>query len=348
MQTPGSTWRCVWVRLAGALTLALSTITSAQNPPQAADQTRPDHQNIFVRDTGPLQEKLALAARLEQQQDWIKAAEILDEIEKNYPDRVVLTTADNQEPIRHYTSLTAIITRRISLWPAEGLAAYRAGYEVRAQALLQQAQAGDDSAWQQVYTRYFNTSAGLDAGIKLSDASFRQGHFLAAGEICQQLLDWHQLAKEQQPALLFRAALSYQLGGRTQQGQSYFSELKQHFADARLVIGGQEQLAAPPLNRRCSNTSSSAASPPRITGRHWAAMHRADEYRQHINIYPRNDFSAWLWHHVQFQTCLQIGRWNSRSSTITSEKLAYFWASFPLRIVENSTFKMAGTFTPPC
>lgn len=235
--------------MAGALTLALSTITSAQNPPQAADQNTPDRQNIFVRDTGPLQEKLALVARLEQQQDWIKAAEILDEIEKNYPDRVVLTTADNQEPIRHYTSLNAIITRRISLWPAEGLAAYRAGYEIRAQALLQQAHAGDDSVWQQVYTRYFNTSAGLDAGVRLSNAAFLQGHFLAAGEICQQLLDWHQLAKEQQPALLFRAALSYQLGGRTQQSQNYLRELKQHFADARLVIGGQEQLAAAALEQ---------------------------------------------------------------------------------------------------
>src|SRR5204863_5685465 len=96
-------------------------------------------QGVYVRDSAVAVDKFAQAERMEHLGEWIKAAEVYQEILQQYPDRLIPSLSDKDNRIYQYTSVAEAVQQRIAKWPGAGLHVYRARYEPEAQALLEQA-----------------------------------------------------------------------------------------------------------------------------------------------------------------------------------------------------------------
>src|SRR5690606_6187352 len=128
-------------------------------------------------------------------------ADVLQEVLEKYPDRVI-QVAEPAQNIR-YTSIGTAVRQRISQWPPEGLAAYRARFDLPAQTLLDATDPYDVAGLRRVYALYFNTEAGKTAALRLIDLAFRTGDFRAGADVADQLLAWHPLIQDERPILLY-------------------------------------------------------------------------------------------------------------------------------------------------
>src|SRR4029079_9841659 len=70
-----------------------------------------------------------------------------------------------------------------------GVQTYRARYEAEAQGLLEAAKPGELAPLHNVFSTYFVTEAGKNAGMKLIDGALEAGDFAAAAWTAQRLLD---------------------------------------------------------------------------------------------------------------------------------------------------------------
>ena len=59
--------------------------------------------------------------------------------------------------------MTIAVQERLTKWPDEGLAVYRARFEPAAAGILEQAKREDNGALQKVFSLYFATDAGKQA-----------------------------------------------------------------------------------------------------------------------------------------------------------------------------------------
>jgi outer membrane protein assembly factor BamB len=208
---------------------------------------------VYVRDSALALEKIALAQRMERLGEWNKSADIYQEIIEKYRDRVVPSHVDDQGVTDQYTSVVNSVTQRLCNWPAEGLAIYRARYEVTAERLVKSAtdaQANGSSldlrSLHEAFAQYFITDAGKQAGLKLVDAYFELGDFAAAQWTAEQLL-LHPSLGPDRPKVLFRLGLSAHLTGEDNVAKQAALELKSQFPNAVATIAGQQTALADEL-----------------------------------------------------------------------------------------------------
>jgi outer membrane protein assembly factor BamB len=207
-----------------------------------------DATQVYVRDSAIAVEKFALAERMERLREWSKAADVYQEVLTGYADRVVASQVDKDNRIVQYTSVVPAVQERLSRWPAEGLAAYRARYETEAQALLDDAKSGDLAPLHKAYSTYFVTEAGKIAGLRLIDAHLEAGEFAAAAWTADRLLQWHPGLDADRPRLLYRAALAHHLSGNDALATAKRDELLKSFPDALGKVRGQDVRLADSLS----------------------------------------------------------------------------------------------------
>ncbi len=259
------------IALLGVSPGAQAQVDGPRTVAQEADSFygREPTQGVYVRDSAVALEKFPLVARLERLGEWGKAADVLQEVLEEYPDRVIQTATNDDGEIVRYTSVANAVTQQIARWPAEGLAAYRARFELVAQARLANTDPNDIAGLRMIFGQYFNTEPGLQAGLRLVDLYFRAGDFRSAREVADRLLAWHPLLEDDRPALLYRAGLLAHLTGDTAAAQERANLLSREYPDARGVIGGQETTWAQSLHQELATTPA-AAQP--VSARSWPIL----------------------------------------------------------------------------
>src|SRR5262249_48936603 len=123
--------------------------------------------------------------------EWDKAAEVYLDILKNYSDRVMPPEGGAPDRAYQYTGMVPAVHRQLSLWPQEGLDAFRARYETDAAAQLDAA-SDDPAKLNHILNYYLPTDAAKKAGIRLMDIYLEQGDFDGSARVGEQLLKLHQ------------------------------------------------------------------------------------------------------------------------------------------------------------
>lgn len=226
---------------------------------QARPATQPDALNpdsflgkeptegVYVRDSAGAVEKLTLAQRMEHLKEWNKSADLYQEVIAKYADRVVPSRVDIDNKICQYTSITNPVQERLAKWPQEGLDVYRARYEVPAATLLENARPDDVATLNKVYSTFFITDAGKQAGIRLIDLYTESGEFSAAAWIGDRLLNFHPNLTTDRSAVLYRTALAYYFGGDHAQAKARLAILKEKFGADRGIVRGKDVILADAL-----------------------------------------------------------------------------------------------------
>lgn len=250
---PNKTWmRCV--AAIGAASLTLTTALHAQEqrpvpPGMEGFYGKESPQGVYVRDSAVALEKFPLVQRLERMNEWGKAADVLQEVLEKYPDRVIQIATNEQSEIIRYGSIGTAIRQRIARWPAEGLAAYRARFELPAQTLLEATSPTDIPGLRKVYSQYFNTESGKTAALRLIDLYFRAGDFRAAADIANQVIEWHPLVQDERPELLYRSALCAHLLNDQAASRRHLETLQKEHPDATGLIRGEQVVLAQSLQQ---------------------------------------------------------------------------------------------------
>lgn len=220
----------------------------------------PSAETVYVPDSGRAVEQLRLADRLVGQKEWGKAAEVYQEVVDQFGDRVLPVPPAEGAQTTRYVTVTRRVEAQIAAFPPEGLAAYRSRYEAGAREMLK-ASLGDGetlpsgTGLNDVVERYFATSAGLEAGVRLADMRLENGEFAGALELLQRLLATHPdvdlrevkpardagaAAGFDRPALLARTVLAAGWAGNKDASDAARKELTEKFASARGYFGGRE------------------------------------------------------------------------------------------------------------
>jgi outer membrane protein assembly factor BamB/tetratricopeptide (TPR) repeat protein len=224
---------------------------------------------VYVRDSAVALEKLALAQRMEKAHEWGKSADLYQEILQKYKDRVVPAAMDDRQRIVQYASVTEAVRQAICKWPPEGLDVYRARYETDAQKMLADAGTNRLGTLHQVFSVYFPTEAGRDAGIRLMDSYFEQGEYAAVAQIGQRLLQWHPDLEAQRPMVLYRVALAEKMCGDESAARREWGELSRDYPQATGSIRGTDVLLADSLQAELATPIHLAQS---STGESWLTV----------------------------------------------------------------------------
>ncbi|HET6251407.1 MAG TPA: PQQ-binding-like beta-propeller repeat protein [Tepidisphaeraceae bacterium] len=204
-------------------------------------------EGVYVRDSAGAVEKLALAQKMEKLKEWNKSADLYQEVIVKYADRVVPSQLDKDKKIYQYTSITNPVQERLAHWPADGLEVYRARFETPAQTLLDAAKPGDAAALHKIYSLYFVTDAGKQAGIRLIDLYLENGEYPAAAWLGDRLLTLHPGLEVERAAVLYRTALAYYYAGETSKAKEHLAALKAHFPNDRGMVRGKDVVLADSL-----------------------------------------------------------------------------------------------------
>jgi outer membrane protein assembly factor BamB len=219
----------------GLLWMGHRTALAQQPRGEAGDP----QEGVYVRDSAIAADKFELGKRMERLKEWHKAADVYQEILEKYQDRVVPTLMnDKAQPIR-YASVTVAVQERLSRWPNEGLAVYRARYEAAAANLLEQSRRDDLAALNGVVSRYFVTDTARDAGRQLLELYLESGEFSAAGWLGDRLLQFHPNLGPDQGAILLRTMLAHHLDGNADAAGKYFEQIRTQHADEKMTLAGQ-------------------------------------------------------------------------------------------------------------
>jgi outer membrane protein assembly factor BamB len=239
----------------GVIVLAAVGLISAPLPAQqqigAPDDNKHASQGVYVRDSAVAGEKLALAKRMEHLKEWNKAADVYQEIVEKYADRVVPVPGGSDDAQR-YCSVTLTVQELLGKWPADGLRAYRARYEIPAQTLLDAARSGpadDPAGLMHVLQLYFPTDAAKQAGMRLIELDIENGDFAGAAWLGERLLADHPGLGQDRAKLLFRTALAEHLGADDAPAKAKLDELTRNFAGARGKFKGQDVVLADALQQ---------------------------------------------------------------------------------------------------
>jgi outer membrane protein assembly factor BamB len=223
----------------------LGATAAAQIPiPAVVDPNAdaPVQTGVSVDDSVLAVDRMALATRLEGEKEWNKSAEVYQEVIEKYRDKVVpvpTNTKGLQDLIAQYTSVLNLVNQQLRQWPPEGLAVYKAHYELNAQALVTAAHGNDLGPLHEAFSRYFVTDAGKQAGLKLIDAYFEMGDFNAAIWIGNELR-LHPSLDTDTPKVLFRIGLAAHFSGDAETAQGAWQDLKTGYPNATATIGGRD------------------------------------------------------------------------------------------------------------
>jgi len=204
---------------------------------------------VYVRDSGAARDELTLGQKMERLGEWAKAADIFQEIQEKYPDRVIACEAEKDNVIRLYTSVQAVVQQDLCSWPKAGQDVYRARFGAKAQGILDQAGRNDLASLNLVYGRYFITEAGRKAGILLQNTYIERGEFAAAAVVGKQLLEHHPNMAVDRAAVLYRTVQALHLAGNDSDadGKKYVAELQGKFATITARVRGTDTVLADSL-----------------------------------------------------------------------------------------------------
>jgi hypothetical protein len=239
------------------LLLLVTTLLNAQVNVFVRDAPGPppgtENRGVYVRDSGPAAEKLALAQRMEHLKEWDKAADIYQEIIEKYSDQIVsLPPApfpSDAAGVPRYSNVTMVVQERIANWGTDALAAYHRHFEPAAATLLHSLGADDVGGLNRVCSLYFATTAGKTAALRLIELYIENGDFLAAGWLGERLLAHHPELLAERPKVLFRTALAEHLAGNEVAAGSNLAELKKNHAGAVGSVRGKDVALAEELER---------------------------------------------------------------------------------------------------
>ncbi|HEY0010078.1 MAG TPA: tetratricopeptide repeat protein, partial [Tepidisphaeraceae bacterium] len=203
-----------------------------------------DMQSVYVRDSGVAAERLSLAERMERLKEWDKAADVYQEIIEKYPDRMIASQSDEANRTIRYTSVVDVAQQRLARWPEEGLRVYRDRFGPRAQDLLDQGNAEDRATRQRVFGQFFNTDAGLAAGLQLLTSGLERGEFSAAAWAGRRLLELHPGLAIERPLVLFQTGIAEHLAGNSAAAAQRLDALKQQFPAAIAKVRGEDAVLA--------------------------------------------------------------------------------------------------------
>jgi outer membrane protein assembly factor BamD (BamD/ComL family) len=172
------------------------------------------NQGVYVHDSARALELFANGQKMERLKEWTKAADFYQEVIEKFADSVVQSDVDQDNNVIQYKSVTIAVQERLTKWPDEGLAVYKARFEPVAAGILEQAGRGDNAALQKIFSLYFTTESGKQAGLRLIDLYLESGEFAAAARIGERLLAVHPTIEAQRPMVLFRTALAAASVGR--------------------------------------------------------------------------------------------------------------------------------------
>src|SRR5690348_1997429 len=191
----------------------LPAVPDAVNPENF--NGKESNEGVYVPESELAMERLALAQKMERLKEWNKSADLYQEIltDPKYASKVVPSRQDADQKIYQYTSVEELVMQRLARWPDEGLQVYRARYEAQASAMLEGARADDLNTLHQVFSRYFVTDSGKQAGIRLIDHYLEDGEFRAAASIGDRLIEWHPNILAERSSLLYRTAIASHLAG---------------------------------------------------------------------------------------------------------------------------------------
>lgn len=245
--------RSSWlISLAAAALTALPLPAPAQQKPAPADADsfygKEPTEGVYVRDSAGAVEKLTLAQKMERLKEWSKSADLYQEVIIKYADRVVSSRVNKENVIYQYTSIiNRVQEQHLAKWPQEGLDVYRARFEAPAQALLDSAGPTDVAALNKVYSLYFVTEAGKQAGIRLIDLYLESGEFPAAAWLGDRLLTLQPGLIVERSAVLYRTALAYYYGGDEDKAKERLEQLKSRFPGDRGTVRGKDVILADSL-----------------------------------------------------------------------------------------------------
>ncbi len=224
-----------------AATVALAAdVRPPADPGGGADQ--PATPSTFVPDSSVALERLALAEKLERASEWIKAAEVYQELLESYRDRVVPSGPDDSTL---YVNVADRVLGQLSRWPAEGLAVYNGRYEPAAETLL--AQAEDANALRAITDRYLLTRAGMTAAGRLMQHWWDQGQPGTSARFAERLASLLPEDHPQRAMLLFQSGLCWHLAGNTDRARTLAEQLKKDHAQAVGSVAGQETVLSTAL-----------------------------------------------------------------------------------------------------
>lgn len=204
-------------------------------------------EGVYVRDSAGAVEKLALAQRMERLGEWAKSSDLYQEVLSKYADRVVQSKLDADHKICQYMSITNPVQERLAHWPAAGLDAYRGRFEAVAQAMLDKAGTDDIATLHRVYTQYFVTDAGRQAGIRLMDIDLENGEYPAAAWLGERLLNLHPGLGADRPLVLYRTALAFYYAGEADKAKERLAQLKTQFPNEHSLVRGKDVVLADSL-----------------------------------------------------------------------------------------------------
>ena len=222
-------------------------------PPPLPDQPP----SVYVKDSGVAVERLALAARLERQKDWDKAADVYQDIATKFADRLIASKQDERGQPTQYVSAARVVQDQLAKWPAEGLAAYRRRFEDVARDLFN---SEDPTASAKLLSLYFLTDAGRDAALRDASVDFERGDFAAAAALGGRLLDTHPGLAADRPRVLLQTGLAEHLAGQNDQAVKRLDELRNKFPDALARAGGTDVKAVDVLRRELATFTPQTAS----------------------------------------------------------------------------------------
>ena len=208
--------------------------------PAGDDQTDPNQQGVYVKDSAIAADKFELGKKMERLKEWPKAADIYQEILEKYKDRVVPIAFNDKQQATKYSSVCEAVRAKLAKWPQEGLTVYRNRFEPKAAELLDQAKRDDAGALHEVYDRYFVTDSARKAGLQLIDLYMEMGEFAGAAQVGQRLLEMHPSLGDDEAIVLFGTANALHLCGNDAAAGHYAKDLSKTHAQATALIGGKQ------------------------------------------------------------------------------------------------------------
>ncbi len=244
-----------WRLFMGTCLAALPAASVAAQTTAASSWNAQGQSDVYVADSTLAADGLALAGRLERLGDFAKAADVYQEILEKYAERLIAPDAQRVEG--RFVAVGREVNWRLSRWPEPGLAIYRGKFEPAARALAQSPDAGQR---RQVLDRYFVTQTAKTEALRWMDQLWESGSAAQAARLGERFLVHYPDLGPDRPGFLLRTALAWRLANQQVAAEPWARELREKYADARVMAAGTEQSAVALLEK-----AQVSAAPPAIS-----------------------------------------------------------------------------------
>lgn len=158
----------------------------AAGPPAALGEQASRAPDVYVNDSLEADDQFAKARRFAEQDDWSRAALLVDDCLANHADKVITVAPGS------YRSLSDVLGEFVASWPSEGIQSYKAQFESSARLRFEQArQTNDLGGLLACAQRYFCTSSGLAAAETAAELALESANFALARRQLDRLATTH-------------------------------------------------------------------------------------------------------------------------------------------------------------